>query len=463
MYPRTPTALSCVRFFLWGTLILPTLGIPPPPRTPIFLSYTKHFVRIDYYSDRRLIIITIPGLPHGLLATFDNDMRESLVSQGFLWPSWDTQRLKSCGAARITLVHGRTRRETQPDGGLKILNQKLPFLLVEVADSQEYDNVLEKASWMLKHSKEKIRFAILIKLVRATAKEKRNNKRAPRDAEFSPRPITKKVRMDDDDFLLSESDDIDFAAFKLTHDSVVRSLDYGLDSDISELSNVASRDLFDFSILTTPEIPHPTVELEPKTIEFFPAGDVSFQARDPTSNISNDPANPPPRRNFFPVDETSYHSSSPLPRIETLSTTVATGPPSVSASRRPDSASGAPPTPDNPRAAYSSAFATVLTSYPVTGTHHEVNTPLDCVEFWPRRPGPTDNFTFGWEDMPGVRYPKVMRGKRFTIAFDGLHDTLEAFMRTTDSSRVRENVEHLMGEWIDEWDSVESEVSEEGD
>lgn len=45
----------------------------------------------------------------------------------------------------------------EPDGGLQVLCPELPFLIVEVANSQDYEDVLEKASWAPKYSKGRIR------------------------------------------------------------------------------------------------------------------------------------------------------------------------------------------------------------------------------------------------------------------------------------------------------------------
>lgn len=59
-----------------------------------------------------------------------------------------------------------------------------------------------------------------------------------------------------------------------------------------------------------------------------------------------------------------------------------------------------------------------------------------------------------------MRYPEVLRGRRFTVDFQDLHDTFEVFVRTTDPEWVRGNEEHLMGEWSDEGDSGETKEDE---
>lgn len=409
------------------------------------------------------------------MSTFDNDMRESLVSQGFLWPSWKSQWLKSCGAARISLVHGHTRREMEPDGGLQILSQKLPFLLVEVADSQDYTDVLEKASWMLKHSKGKIRFAILIKLVRMTAKETKNNKRRSPDVDFSPRSITKRVRT-----VLAGHEDLEIAA---TADAIDGGPDHGVDSESSGLSSVASDDSIDSSILET----HAIAAVETQS----PVDSTVAEGPSSSSNLSSVDSNDSINSSILEtraIEDVETKSTTPFPDNEVSSplSSVDSNDSIISPSRSPDVVhdeigfdieqenhsplvqpltasprSDAPSTETNPRAAFSSAFVTVLTSSLLTGARREVTAVLDCIEFWPRRPGPEDVFTFGWEDMPGLRYPDIMQGKRFTIAFEDLHDTLEVFVRTTDPEWVRGNEEHLMGEWSDEGDSVETKESEE--
>lgn len=463
-----------------GTTPIPNMPGMPPSCVPSSAN-DFNYIRINYFSDRRLMIITLPGLPHELMATFDNDMRESLMLQGFLWPSWKSQWLKSCGTARISLVHGRTRREMEPDGGLQILSQKLPFLLVEVADSQEYTEVLEKASWMLRHSKGKIRFAILIKLVRMTVKETRNNKRRSPDVDFSPRPITKRVRT-------VLAGDVDFEG-AVTQDSIDGGADDDVDFECSDLSSVASNDSIDCSVLEThaivdadtqstdsvpvDEAPSSSFDLSSvdsndsinrSILETHAIDDVETKSTTPISNHdvssplssvdSNDSINSPPGSlNILPAATGSdVESEDPSIAVPPLVEPLATSSPS-----------NAPSSEGNPRAAFSSAFVTVLSSSLLTGARREVNALLNCIEFWPRRPGPEDVFTFGWEDMPGLRYPDVMRGKRFTIGFEDLHDTLEVFVRTTDPDWVCGNEEHLMGEWSDEGDSGETKESEEED
>lgn len=97
-------------------------------------------------------------------------MQRSLVAHGFLWPGWGPVWLGSSGATTISLTKRKQIRTLQPDGGLQVLCQTLPFLIVEVANSQDYGEVLQQASWVLESSRGKIRFAIVIKLVNGTGK-----------------------------------------------------------------------------------------------------------------------------------------------------------------------------------------------------------------------------------------------------------------------------------------------------
>lgn len=380
------------------------IRVQPAPGTPstIFPSSSRtDLLRINYYSDQGLIIITLPGLPHELMANFDNAMMQSLVLQGFLWPGWGSQWLGSCRTARISLSHGRTLRKIEPDGGLQILSQTLPFLLVEVADSQEYGDVLKKASWVLRHSNGKIRFAVLIKLVGKSVKERREEmnrgKRVLSDMDEGPMDTIKRARTHGSNSLSSVgSPQPTSGCFESTGTSQHvpgSSPPAEIHSDSSDLSSVASANFTGDQYLGLPT------------------------------------ANPPPT--LAPDSDVDSATSSDA--------TPATGDPSSPSS---------PTIPFNPRAAFSSAFVTVLGTT-LTGTRRNVTTLLDCIEFWPRRPGPDDVFTFGWEDMPAPRFPDVMRGRTFKVGFEELHQTLDVFVKTGDPAWVREHGEEVLGEWED--------------
>lgn len=101
-------------------------------------------------------------------------MRQSLFDQGFYWPEWGGKidRIEYTGSANRTLTRpGQNPSIFQPDGSLKIAGLNLPFLIIEVADTESYKHARTKSKKFLMGSKGKTRFVILIDLVRKSRKE----------------------------------------------------------------------------------------------------------------------------------------------------------------------------------------------------------------------------------------------------------------------------------------------------
>lgn len=102
------------------------------------------------------------------MTSYAHDLHAMLFAQGFAWPAWgtDLDHVLKSGTTGFELVHrGRVER-VQPDGGLQLAGSKMPFLVVEVADSEGYAHAFEKGRRYLLHSQGLIRFVIIIKLVR---------------------------------------------------------------------------------------------------------------------------------------------------------------------------------------------------------------------------------------------------------------------------------------------------------
>lgn len=72
----------------------------------------------------------------------------------------------------------------QPDGGLRLLNRKLrpPFLVWEVLDSQPFARMIEKISHYFTQSNGRIRFVVVIQLIRQCPPS--GNKRKRRTGSF---------------------------------------------------------------------------------------------------------------------------------------------------------------------------------------------------------------------------------------------------------------------------------------
>lgn len=132
---------------------------------------------MDYFGDSALFIITLPGTTHELVAwDSQNQLRQTLFEQGFYWPAWgnDLGSIIPAGTSSIEpKPHGSSTSKSafQPDGSLQINGLKYPFLVIEVADTEGYRHARTKANELLMGSKGKIRFAIIIDLVRKTAKQ----------------------------------------------------------------------------------------------------------------------------------------------------------------------------------------------------------------------------------------------------------------------------------------------------
>lgn len=361
------------------------------------------------------------------MTNFVSDMQQSLIAQGFLWPDWAPVWLGSSGATTISLTHRAQKRTLQPDGGLQVLCQKLPFLIVEVANSQDYTEVIDKASWVLQASRGKIRFAIVIKLVNRTPKEMKDEeerdcgrvagKRVLDELGSSPpRGVPKRVRTDDPG---------------------------------SAFGSPQRNEIYDADLPAAPS-PQSSSELS----------SVSVESHDPISSGA---------RNIYPIAIPVAHATPSQPDTNE-SVIPSTPPPPPSPSPPQQSPPLPPPRAHNPRATLSRAHVTVLSSV-LSGTHRKATVILDSIEFWPTPPRAQDTFSFSWDDMPTPQYPDALRGRRYTLDFGWLHSTLDVFVKTADPEWISEHEGMLMQEWeeegssglVEEEEVVVQDEEEEGD
>lgn len=95
------------------------------------------------------------------------------------WPLWPNgiSHIEQTGTADRTIAHGdKPSSKVRPDGGLNIHGIAHPFLVVEVADSQGYEEAIAKEEHFL-HSKvrgRRVCFVIVIDLVRKSWKQPRH-------------------------------------------------------------------------------------------------------------------------------------------------------------------------------------------------------------------------------------------------------------------------------------------------
>lgn len=370
-----------------------------------------------------------------MISRFNNQIRQTLVLQGFLWPGWDQDWLIPSGTSTVRVQDNYEMREIMPDAVLRLVNHEQPFLIVEVIASTEYHETLEKTRWILSNSKGKIRFAIVIVLVREPAVPVAegggggahgepdypdavadSNKRAFRElsVDSSPSKENKRARAGEPSVSLP-------GQHKKSRDSTTNREDVTTTSHSSS-SRVPSS--------TLNEVPDSAwADLFPLAPEAGGAGVLpssSAVRNDPTyrtgmpSSSSNGPRAPPPR--------------------------------------------APPPSPAQPNrnAIYAAAYVTVL-STAKTYRHREVTTLLNLVEFWPKLPGQEDVFSFGWEDMPVSSFPDSMGGRRFTISFEPLYRSLDLFVKIGDQGWVEEHQGNMAMEYTEEEDASSEEGASEAE
>lgn len=336
------------------------------------------------------------------MSRFHNQIRQALVLQGFLWPGWDADWLMSCGTSTLRVESRGTMHEIMPDVCLRLMGHKFPFLFVGVVDSLEYLDKLEQTRWILKSSKGKIRFAILIKLMRKT--EQRTTEET-----------------DSDDF----------------------------ESSLSEATAAPTKRAFrELGIGNSPLYKHKRARTKQSFLSPQSPPRQDEETCDNSTNTNDTPFSHFPDANIpsSPLSDVSdcvwtdlFPFAPEVGKVPTTLTNMPSTPPVV-------------PRPPNPRAIFFAAYVTVLSTAATEG-HREVTTVLDSVEFWPQLPRAEDVFSFGWEDMPVASLPDAMLGRRFTISFAPLNRYLELFVNMGDSAWVAGHEEMLPMECSDEGDS----------
>lgn len=274
------------------------------------------------------------------------------------------------GACRLPLGALGT---VQPDAGLRLHRAEKPFLVVEVADTESWTHARAKAGRVLLRTEGVVRFVIIVKLVRKTARELKSER----------------VRMGEE-----------------------RRGDVGGDiaGDVKHSNAIPGDE-------------------SPRTVSENPLGWSTLAADRPP------PAPPPgPISKKRPGQDPTSSTQPKKPRQENPPTTSATSPPPTTPPTLPSSGdnSSSPILPQlpNPRAIYSLGTVTVLTSTTIPHPTHPgknkrtVTTLVDAAEFWPTPP--TASFSFTWDDMY-YHYPPEMAGKTFTIAFDALYLALQTY------------------------------------
>lgn len=165
------------------------MTIPSPVHNTI-LKLTHHPFSIDYFGDLSHLVITIPSKAHELVATnAQHTIRQSLFDQSFYWPEWGgvIDRIECTGSADRKLTRaGHNPSLFQPDGSLNLAGVDLPFLIIEVADTESYKHARTKSKSFLMGSKGQTRFVILIDLIRKSAKEMKESALGEPESDAAP-------------------------------------------------------------------------------------------------------------------------------------------------------------------------------------------------------------------------------------------------------------------------------------
>lgn len=270
----------------------------------------------------------------------------------------------------------------QPDAGLRLHRAEKPFLVVEVADTESWTHARAKAGRVLLRTEGVVRFVVIVKLVRKTARE------------------LKSERMRVGGERVGGVDGI---------------------GDGGECGDVAG-DVKDSNAVSGDGPPRAAPETPPAGWSTLAAG------RPPPAPL------PGPISKKRPGQDPTSSTQSKKPRQENPPATSATSPPPTTPPPLPpggdNSSSPILPQLPNPRAIYSLGTVTVLTSTTIPHPTHPgkkkrtVTTLVDAAEFWPTPP--TASFSFTWDDMY-YHYPPEMAGKTFTIAFDALYLALQTY------------------------------------
>lgn len=393
------------------------------------------------------------------MSRFHTQMRQSLVLQGFLWSGWNSDWLVSSGTSTIRVEADGEMQEIMPEGTLRLINHQQPFLIVEIIDSEEYDNMVEKTRWILSNSKGKIRFAILIILDRKTEATMMqeysesddgelglpegmaaSSKRAFREASTgtTPPPTHKRVRTEES--APAEEPSEYLPGQKRTRDSLTN-------TDNTHNSSTNKENV---------TIPPNAVDIEQSS---SPLSDVSeciwaelFPFCPEVGKTVVLPSSPEAGKADVSPSGTDVAMADELYSPPEMGN-VPTAPTDTSSTTRSNT-----PSLPNPHAKYSGAYVTVL-STAATPSRREVTTLLDRVQFWPELPEDEDVFSFGWEDMPVASFPNAMCGRRFIISFKPLNRYLEMFVNIADEAWVADNQDLLPMECADE-DDADSELED---
>lgn len=396
-----------------------------------YYCYTKQTPhRIDYYGDLSRMIIRIPTEQHEILA-FESSMfiRQLLYDQGFCWPNWPggMHYIEQTGAADRKIPRaGRPGSGFQPDASLKIKGMEFPFLVVEVADSQEYAEARLKAHSFLLDTQGQVRFVIIVDLVRKTWKQKREAR-------------------------LAAERDVPGAGYE---PSESENQDPGTGENLESLP---SRSKGETSGLG-----------EDRDSEAAAASDPADTSG---SNPQHMPSNKRPGDHSSPHPTAKKLRAAPGPAASTRSPAAGLTPTTPPAASSPSDEGSPTLPPPHTHEGYTHATVTVLTSHRAPRANRrkgnskgkrEVITLIRPTEFWPTPPPADLKFSFTWDDMEIADYPPELKDSIYTIRFDWLHTALKVYFSVPGEGQVPQPLldgSSAVGRSDEEEEEVEEEPS----
>lgn len=436
---------------------------------------------MDYFGDAGLLVVTIPGRTHILLAwELQHHIRQTLYGQGFFWRVWGPGIRNVCRTGpwkNEFTCEGADMSSLESEGGLRIIGVTRPFLTIEVADKGGYKRASERAIESLMGSNGNIRFAIIVDLVQKPriepsvssvesnyvidlTKDDETDERAEfGNINIVPSPSNSNKRAVGDKLDgrividLTEDEETDVNV-KNTNDEETNV--HGMEETGGEGTDVNAKE--DTEDKETNVNVKNTKDEETNVHGKEETGDegTDVNAKDKETNaktnvividLTNDEETDergefgninmvPPASNVNKraaeddVDDSYIHTKRHAP---------CTGPPSPSASvevnstkfHRDSSVCSSIIPSVAAHQMYASITMTVLTTRVVQhssapGKKQRICvTLIDKAECWPAIPGPNVIFRFTWEDMNAKSYPTELQGRLFSIDFGWLHDLLQ--------------------------------------
>lgn len=328
--------------------------------------------------------------------------------------------LITSGSKRIVLPSDpdKKARELQPSASLSIVTHPTPFLLVEVIDSAGYVNGLEKGIWTLKNSDGATKIFILISLVR---KDKKGKGKADGQG-----------RASNNGSIFNNHNDTGHA----THGPSKA-------AEEAESSTHATENWVAISGSTTPA-PFSTPQSEDDYSDGSSGDSLVDAATQILSALGNNLNHPGVLNCSHFSPEPACNSSQSGCKLETEGDdTYGSNIDDLSSVCSTDDGTNVSDT-ESPYP-FTKATVTVLTyvESEVSSIFNRIENLVQNVEVWPAAPGPDDQFTFAWKDLPHFHYnPKHMKNRTFTIHFEGLHKLINDFINTGSPDWIKEQKQY---------------------